>query len=309
MVPPIPARAVSDLLVSRGIDMGNGSVHSVFATSFNLELDGRLVHVGSDASPLSCYGVNVGEREMAGLAEGLAAGDEARLRGGRLRIYRRSGVAELDLAAGAVRPMGVPAGSGLPVGADEALFGAVERVGLLDRIGLPWPDRSRAAVSDLARFSIACLRLSRGEAGERVLTAGGVAGPSARERYDASRRAMRGAVDYLLGRGLGLTPSGDDVLCGFGCALRLLFGATGLADPFYRAVSELMPGRTTAVSEAYLAAMVAGYANEDCLDLAGAIAQGAWERLAACLDRVLTVGHTSGADGLLGFSAAFGCLL
>lgn len=294
--------AVSSLVAPVSDELVSGSVHSVFNTSLNLELGGRLVHLGSDAAPLSCFGATMGEREMAALIEGVRAGDTVRMRDGIARIYSRAGVSELALGAAPVRDLTVPRLETLPRGLDEALSAALSRVGLTELIGLPWPDRSRAAVTELARFSVACAR-SCG------MVDSALSDEESNARYQAAVRAMRGSVEYLLGRGLGLTPSGDDVLTGFGCALHLLYGGGEIIDPFLEAVAQSVPGRTTAVSEAYLFAMLEGYANEDYVDLARDLARGRIDRLAEHVTRILEMGHTSGADSLLGFGAAFGCLM
>ena len=118
-------------------------------------------------------------------------------------------------------------------------------------------------------------------------------------------------MGYLVGRGLGLTPSGDDVLCGFGCGLRFLYGVDPLAQRFFDDVAAAVLGRgkTTAVSEAYLAAICEGYANADYLELCETLRSHEVAMLPTRLSRVLEVGHTSGADGLFGFAAAFCCLM
>lgn len=113
---------------------------------------------------------------------------------------------------------------------------------------------------------------------------------------------MHGAVEYLVGRGLGLTPSGDDVLMGFGTALRFLYcgGVSSMAQAFFETVSSVVPGKTTAVSEAYYRAMGEGYANEDYLDLLAVVRAMDEQALPDALARVLELGHTSGADGSWG---------
>ena len=52
-----------------------------------------------------------------------------------------------------------------------------------------------------------------------------------------------------------------------------------------------------------------GYANEDYLDLLAVVRAMDEQALPDALARVLELGHTSGADSLLGFGAAFCCLL
>jgi hypothetical protein len=106
------------------------------------------------------------------------------------------------------------------------------------------------------------------------------------------------AVRGLLGSGPGLTPSGDDLLAGFllGC---LAFGrdATALRS----AVAALAPTQTTALSAALLAHALRGRCIPEAATLARALTgTGA---LGRSLDRLLGVGHTSGA------ALAFGLLL
>lgn len=114
-----------------------------------------------------------------------------------------------------------------------------------------------------------------------------------------------GAVPALLGRGSGLTPLGDDVLCGWLATADLdNTGAATVADE----VDRLAATRTTALSAALL----------DCARHGEVLPQ--FERLVSALDRpdgdpavaqecdaavtdLVRVGHTSGA-GL-----ALGCLL
>lgn len=291
---------VSDYVRTRLGQRASGAVHSVFSSSLNVALDGFLLHVGSSEAPLSCLGATVPACEMTGLLAMAEPGDRAYVRNGVLRIYSRAQVSELDLGTAPVRAMGVegPAAGALD-GFDVVLQRELRALGLPERTGLPWPERSRGAVTELARFSAMCLREQ--EQGERLL---------ASAPFEASVRAMRGAVEYLVGRGLGLTPSGDDVLMGFGTALRFLYGGSvsSASQAFYDAVSQAAPGKTTAVSEAYYQAMVAGFANEDYLDLLAAVRARSARELPAALGCVLELGHTSGADGLLGFAAAFCCL-
>lgn len=103
----------------------------------------------------------------------------------------------------------------------------------------------------------------------------------------------------LVGLGPGLTPAGDDVLCGMLLGLR----ATGReADraALERSVSRLL-GRTTALSATLLRQAAAGYAVPTLVDLLHA-----WHRdtapadLAELAAEVADIGHTSGRALLLG---------
>jgi hypothetical protein len=100
-----------------------------------------------------------------------------------------------------------------------------------------------------------------------------------------------GAVRPVLGRGTGLTPAGDDLIAGALAALRAF--AAPLAAPLGAAVLDLAPERTTRLSAALLAAADEGAVIPEAAAVLRALA-GLGEPGAA-LDRLVAVGHTSGA--------------
>jgi hypothetical protein len=107
--------------------------------------------------------------------------------------------------------------------------------------------------------------------------------------YDGSVAAAVG----LLGRGPGLTPSGDDVLAGF------LIGAAAFgvdAAALRAAIETLAPARTTALS----AALLWHAARGECIDELAAVAavltsERGPEQAERAVRRLLSVGHSSGA--------------
>jgi Protein of unknown function (DUF2877) len=109
------------------------------------------------------------------------------------------------------------------------------------------------------------------------------------------RRAGVAAAMGLLGRGPGLTPSGDDVLAGF------LVGAAAFgleAGALRQAIVNLAPARTTALS----AALLWHAARGECIDELAAVAtiltgqrQLEPDQAAGAVSRLLSVGHSSGA--------------
>jgi hypothetical protein len=88
----------------------------------------------------------------------------------------------------------------------------------------------------------------------------------------------------LLGRGPGLTPSGDDVLAGYLLGCR----AFGLAVPSLAGLH-----RTTALSSALLEYAAAGLCVPEVARLVAAL--GADAVLSDAVDALLRIGHTSGA--------------
>jgi hypothetical protein len=109
------------------------------------------------------------------------------------------------------------------------------------------------------------------------------------------------AVPQLLGRGRGLTPSGDDALAG---ALLVLHA---LADPRTDRLAGAVRSRlrsTTAVSAALLGSAADGWAAPEVVALVDAAVSGDADAVRPTLGPVLGIGHTSGRDLVCGVAAA-----
>lgn len=117
----------------------------------------------------------------------------------------------------------------------------------------------------------------------------------------------RAAVALMLGRGSGLTPVGDDVLCGWlavEAATRIGSALTNGPSAVALAVTEMADTATTQLSATLLDRAVAGDVLPEfrqlLLHLRRSVAHGTTDQLDTCVDRVLAIGHTSGAGLLLG---------
>ena len=110
-------------------------------------------------------------------------------------------------------------------------------------------------------------------------------------------------VTSLVGRGPGLTPSGDDALVGMLAALHRL----GAESP--EPARLLCPAvaahlhRTGDISAHYLGLAVAGHLGEQLIALCDTVAGGEPDDVTAAAAAVVATGATSGADALLGFVA------
>lgn len=113
--------------------------------------------------------------------------------------------------------------------------------------------------------------------------------------------AVVDAARRLLGLGVGLTPSGDDVLCGLALVANLPGAATAAAMPALRTLADDLPAATTPVSAATLAEALDGRGRDRLHRLlsAATTADRATD-LAAATASVRAIGHTSGADLLAG---------
>lgn len=255
-------------------------VHSVFASSVNLRVEGRLLHV----SPGLTSGVGFGCPFGVEIAPSSFASFRRRLGpAGSMVKWQTESRALVD-----------PAGN--------RLFALPP--GLLDR-----PSSTGLAAACRLAPGGADLLLRAADGTDRHSWFGGSYASLVRDpRMIAAARGIKfghdpSAVHWLLGRGAGLTPSGDDVLVGLlgGCL------ATGQAAP--DAVAELCAllergGRslTTDVSLEYLLYATRGKFAAPLRSLVDALTAGALDpvRVMRAANSLVGLGHTSGADALLG---------
>ncbi|SDK23641.1 DUF2877 domain-containing protein [Streptomyces indicus] len=123
----------------------------------------------------------------------------------------------------------------------------------------------------------------------------------ARQDVSGSDRTLYDAAGALLGRGPGLTPSGDDILCG------LLLAANSTLPrprwfPALLTATALAHRRTTLVSASLLTHAAAGHCIPEVAALLHAAASSG-EIPTTHLAALLSVGHTSGSDLLHGLCA------
>jgi hypothetical protein len=122
---------------------------------------------------------------------------------------------------------------------------------------------------------------------------------------DSASYLLAERVGRLVGAGPGLTPSGDDVLCGVLLGLRLHpRGTAAQLAGLWLAVEPRLTA-TTSLSAALLREAVDGYAVEPVIRLLEALASPGGPDGEDALREVLAIGHTSGADLLGGLA---GCL-
>ncbi len=103
----------------------------------------------------------------------------------------------------------------------------------------------------------------------------------------------------LLGLGPGLTPSGDDLLCGALVALHAI-GQIDTAHELEVAIAGAAPAATCPLSVAFLKAAVEGLGAEPLHATIAAALEGRHATLARPIEALGRTGHTSGWDALAG---------
>jgi hypothetical protein len=113
---------------------------------------------------------------------------------------------------------------------------------------------------------------------------------------------IRAAIVRLAGLGIGLTPSGDDVLVGAFVTGRWLGGMAGQVADAGGGLD--FSGLTTRLGAAALAAAHAGQGPQPLHELLDAIADGGRGRIARATVALTRLGHTSGTDMAVGVLTA-----
>jgi hypothetical protein len=277
-----------------GSDVPRGAfpvrVHSVFHAALNLcRPDGdflTLLSAEADDLPRS---VRLASVENF-LSLGLSAGDGGVFTADEIVLERSAGRGRLRVDCAAALRLAAPSAPPLR-GDGERWRAGVARLEAL---------QARAA-TDLRIAPLLIGARPSGAMGERLTQAALDLGRA----VQAGRRdAMRGAAARLVGLGQGLTPAGDDFLCGFlaaGCCRR----AAGLVrsrrlTSLAEAVRDVI-AQTTDISASFLRDALAGRISRPLAAVAEACSGAPGSDLDGALLRLAAIGHSSGLDAATGF--------
>jgi hypothetical protein len=258
------------------------TVHSVFDSAVNLRAGPRLVTC--TARRLSApHGIEMSAADLLSLREHGRRRPAASLRwdGTRRRISDAAG--RLTIVAAPhltvfdpTLPTGDPGRWGRAV---SDLIGYLTRTQPVTGFGEDW----RALCGD-GRFDDAIASIVAGQTGEAVL--------------------------HWLGRGPGLTPSGDDVIVGVIATLWSAGAfATGPLASLRRSLDRVAAERTTDVSAEFLYHVCRGMVAGPLHDVLIALRRGDSRATIAAVERLRDFGHTSGMDSALGIIVAWRTVL
>lgn len=258
---------VSNSLPLARSDNPTGQIHSLFNSSFNIVFGRDLVNVASATMQCSSFGLNLSEEAVTHLIKSLIVGDRVVQKDSRLVLYSScGGVIEINLAKLKVLDLKLKRIEPT-VERVEAVIRALESVAWLDDIGLPIDERTVGVLRSLCAA-------------------------------DLAKETLQEVFEFLIGRGKGLTPSGDDVLLGY-LMVRKLFGNTPRSEQWR--VKEIEQ-KTTLISVNYLRLLSMGYVSEYFQNFCQAATIPDDASLKQSVERIKRVGATSGSDMLLGMS-------
>ncbi|MBM6615220.1 DUF2877 domain-containing protein [Desemzia sp. RIT804] len=250
-----------------------GSIHTLFENSLNVQFPFGLIHIGQIGMPLSPFGCLISTKEYRQLHDQCQPGDLVRYKQGNLYFYTQKNVIKVELDIFEEVDLSIPELKPLSSKLEKSVFYQVfveTLFSLSVETGLPLNDTIKEGLKILAE-------------------------PNRNEK----RLSDEDIIGILIGRGIGLTPSGDDILIGYTFA-RMLFQE---ADEWKEKVAAaLQEKKTTAISEAYFSALLKGYINENFLYLAQLVTETDRKKILDTIQRLKRFGHTSGTDTLYGFA-------
>jgi hypothetical protein len=295
--------AVSSELSSAGLLL---RVHSVFASTVNLDVvgSGKQVALRGPSGSLYPHAVAL-EWPLDFRNWQLTAGSPAQLADGSLRMRGRQFALAVDLNGAHRRPLrSLPA-----IGRLTSLCRACSaRVAAIQA----------AAAHDLRLDALLGLGRAMTKPGQSLQKAALALGSSARtlgclpncavgmpfRPGSAARLPLWQSVSALVGLGNGLTPAGDDFLCGFLAAARTRCLAAAQGSGLLETLCAAVEGNLAAtgeVSASLLKWAILDHWPEPLLDLADAIAVDRWVEALRAVDDLCRFGHASGADMASGF--------
>lgn len=266
---PESREAKSNLLPFYLKDHRVGKVHSKFNKGLNLQFEDVLIYVGCIGTHLSAFGMNLEEEKLNHILNSVKIDDMVVNKGNQFIFYSfdeiikiyDTDIQEIDLKIPKIECQ-------IAEIADTALYQYLESIEIKKSIGIDLDERTSRHLELLLK--------------------------SDKTDSDLNLRIIK----FFVGRGKGLTPSGDDILLGFTLGLSLFGSFDAWRETLAATVNK---EATTMISVAYLTALLQGYASEPCVRLVKMLDDGEIEQIEKTVEQVMSFGHTSGSDTLFGF--------
>ncbi|MDI2586920.1 DUF2877 domain-containing protein [Psychrobacillus sp. NEAU-3TGS] len=262
----------------------NGYVHSRFANGFNIKIEDSLIFIGNNKNGLLPFGIHLQEEDTLRAVSSVNNGDP-------VTWNKKNNSIELPRVTISIEK-GNSFKNELTTLDSTAIFKASfeqfcsQLVKIENHTGL-----------DVSFKEFLNKLFAAGEQSWLGAEAYLILLMEAAESRDED--LLEKVLRYFLGRGQGLTPSGDDMIVGM-----LAFDAVSptLSTSFYKKVSELIEGEsiTTDVAREYLRYALKQEFSSTVSNLVNALADGNAPNFEKVLYDLVEVGHSSGLDTVLG---------
>lgn len=239
-----------------------GRVHSIFAHSLNIQVGLRLINISCFDNYLSCFGINISEKNLKSVIQSVTENNIVKFLDNNIVFYTQDGIKRIDVKNFNIVELKIKPLNYFPEKGLKKTLEVLNNCKIDQRIGIP-------NNTLLKKFSDEMITLKNFNA-EQIVT-------------------------WLLGRGKGLTPSGDDILCGYIFVLLLVDKANTYLSSLVKQIKNNLK-LTTDVSKAYLICATQGYVNSKVYQLYKSFKNHNFKDIDSELNSILEIGHTSGRD-------------
>ncbi|GEM03149.1 hypothetical protein HMI01_01370 [Halolactibacillus miurensis] len=269
MVNNIKGGAISSLLLPLIHKIETGRVHSLFKRGINIEFDDTHLFLSAASEPLSAFGINIAPDKLADVKAVVRVGDLVVKKQHALVIYGEAAIIAIHYNDLSVMDLSFPTVICQKKAIQETvLYQMLEQSKLTEQIGLELNDTAVEHIEQLINLP------------------------------KQNKQTQLALIDYFLGRGLGLTPSGDDLLMGYTMAVMAFQVSQDWLDCLAYKVSE---NKTTYISIAYFHALLHDHLSENFVALVKLLDTNNREVIETVIKEIQQYGHTSGYDTLYGF--------
>lgn len=255
-----------------------GAVESIFSSSLNIKLGERLLHISGEDKGIGPFSVVVSDEAFNEILEGVSGGESVRFFADPKALCLGD-IFQIDIEDSDACCVELEAGE---------FCGETVRRNIQEVVRYLFSDPENEIGLDYEWLSKEQGRLMK---------------------YLLSDEPPdRRILDRWVGRGQGLTPSGDDILVGISAVFKR-FGKEKWREKLNAYIIECAGERTTRISYEYLYYAVMGcYSNRIC-NLVRALAFDSPDAVWDCADKLADCGHTSGVDVMYGVLLAMRCVL
>lgn len=269
-----------------------GRVHSVFNSSFNLVFGGHLIHIGALTNGLAPFGIGLSEEIALVLTKLVQANEE---------VYWDVQSQSIIFPRGFCLALNQVNWTNHKVQPFEYQLSTIKTNAAFIAEKLLQNDwQTGLGNSEEEKKQIIHYLVDSTTSHDDSVIFGKLSSLMKLVRNEEGIEAEE-VFDYWIGRGLGLTPSGDDCITGI-CAVLSAFD--GIDQTFIRKLTSYLDDRgrkrTTDIALEYLLYATDNKFHSHLQGICYVLNQPTGSGLIEALDELKKIGHTSGADTLLG---------
>lgn len=278
-----------------------GSVHSVFNRSFNLVFGNRLIHIGAKENGMAPFSIGIDQLDAQMLIRKIKPGQTVVWNARSKALHFLSGDV-LSLQSVVITDHFLPTLPFHRQSLERNFLYLIEKLSADEwQTGIVETNVEKKMILEfLAAHSCIPAEHPVIKSFQRL-----------QAFVSGEKQAARPVFDYWIGRGTGLTPSGDDILTGLCAAFAALKQQNDLnwIENLASYMNQYGGERTTAVSVAYLTYAAKREFHSHLIQVMESLVQPDGRQLPATLDEMKKMGHTSGTDTLIGVLTGVGAVL